>query len=137
MEYLNNKWLEETVAKFLKLKKNIKKNKVEYEKSQKELAEAFYLLADNIIRAFNFQLIEKDDALQDAVLICFDKLDRFDPERGKIFNYMSTCIINQCKQQYRSCKNYIELKRRFQDHIVIKLNDKTLEKLVKDLKKNQ
>jgi DNA-directed RNA polymerase specialized sigma24 family protein len=119
-EYLNNKVFEGIIKKFLKAKRNIQRNRREYEQAQRELTDAFYLLAENIIRAFNFQLIDRDDALQEGVMICFEKIDRFRPEKGKAFNYMTTCCLNHYRQLYRTAKNYIELKRRYQDFIAKK-----------------
>lgn len=121
-QYLNNKEFEETIKKFLAAKK--KRNRKAYQAAQRELATAFYLLAENIIRAFNFQLIDKDDALQEGVMICFEKIDRYDPnhvgkngQKSKAFNYMTTCCLNHYRQLYRTAKNYIELKKRYQEFI--------------------
>lgn len=139
-EYLNNKNLEKIILLFQKAKRDknlyyflsedLKKRdhnidyiklKVEdinknYEQIQKSLAYAFYLLTNNIVRYAKFNLIDQDDAVQEGVLICFEKLDKFDPRFGKAFNYMTTCILNHFKQLYRSAKNYNELKRKFQEH---------------------
>lgn len=121
-QYLNNKEFEETIKRFLDAKK--KKNRKAYATAQRELATAFYLLAENIIRAFNFQLIDKDDALQEGVMICFEKIDRYDPnhvgkngQKSKAFNYMTTCCLNHYRQLYRTAKNYIELKRKYQEFV--------------------
>lgn len=146
-EYLNNKNLEKVIISFQKIKKyknmykylidnineqEIKENeplswkyiKEEYNKNlndyditQKNLAVAFYTLSENIVRYAKFNLIDPDDSIQEGVLICFEKLDRFDPRYGKAFNYMTTCILNHFKQLYRSARNYTELKKRYQDHI--------------------
>lgn len=139
-EYLNNKNLEKIILLFQKikrdkilygfLKEDLNKrgqelesvnNKVcetgkSYEQVQKSLAYAFYLLTNNIVRYAKFGLIDQDDAVQEGVLICFEKIDKFDPRVGKAFNYMTTCILNHFKQLYRSAKNYNELKRRFQEY---------------------
>ena len=45
--------------------------------------------------------------------ICFEKINRFDPRKGKAFNYMTTCILNHFRQLYRSARNYNELKKRY------------------------
>ncbi len=119
-QYINNKEFEGTIEKFLRAKRNIRKNRLEYEAAQQHLAEVFYLLAENIIRAFNFKLIDRDDALQEGVMICFEKIDRFRPEKGKAFNYMTTCCLNHYRQLYRTAKNYLELKKRYQEFITKK-----------------
>lgn len=90
-----------------------------YQDSQKELALAFYTLSENIVRYAKFNLIDIDDAVQEGVMICFEKIDRFDPEKGKAFNYMTTCILNHFRQMYRSARNYNELKRRYLDWVKI------------------
>jgi DNA-directed RNA polymerase specialized sigma subunit len=122
-QYLNNREFEETIERFLNAKR-VGKNADEFHEAQQQLAAAFYLLAENIIRAFNFQLIDKDDALQEGVMICFEKIDRYNPnhvgkngQKSKAFNYMTTCCLNHYRQLYRTAKNYLELKKRYQEFI--------------------
>lgn len=146
-EYLNNKNLEKTIITFQKakrdrklydylygdvkkredkikqeLKDNIKQRQSQainlYESTQGNLAIAFYTLSENIVRYAKFNLIDADDAVQEGVLVCFEKLDRFNPKFGKAFNYMTTCILNHFKQLYRSARNYNELKKRYQDFMI-------------------
>jgi hypothetical protein len=88
-----------------------------YQNSQKELATAFYTLSENIVRYAKFNLIDIDDAVQEGVMICFEKIDRFDPQKGKAFNYMTTCILNHFRQMYRTARNYNELKKRYLDWV--------------------
>ena len=146
-EYLNNKKLEKVIVSFQKIKRsknmyqylmnNIKEQGVkekepdswifvkdeysremsDYDVTQGDLATAFYTLSENIVRYAKFNLIDPDDSVQEGVLICFEKLDRFDPRFGKAFNYMTTCILNHFKQLYRSARNYTELKKKYQDHM--------------------
>lgn len=89
---------------------------------QGELATAFYTLSENIVRYAKFNLIDQDDAVQEGVMICFEKIDRFDPKKGKAFNYMTTCILNHFRQLYRTARNYNELKRKYLDWITIQLD---------------
>jgi Sigma-70 region 2 len=77
-----------------------------------DLAIAFDLLARNIIKSANWKLVDQDDAIQDCVLLAFEKVMRFDPERGAAFNYFSTVQWNRLKQSYRSGVNYLKLKER-------------------------
>lgn len=138
-EYLNNKILEKTILVFQKikrdkhlygiLKKDLEDRSLTYEfvekkfsdsnnlfhDAQKNLANAFYILSSNIVRYAKFSLIDQDDAIQEGVLVCFEKIDKFDPRMGKAFNYMTTCILNHFKQLYRSAKNYNELKKKYQE----------------------
>lgn len=84
-----------------------------FSQSQNDLAMAFYTLSENIVRYAKFQFIDDDDAIQEAVVICFEKVDRFDPVKGKAFNYMTTCIFNHFRQLYRTAKNYRDLKDKY------------------------
>lgn len=120
-EYLNNKTFEGIIDKFRKFQES---NEIgeNFEKVKMELSNAFYTLASNIIRAFNFNLVDRDDALQEGVMICFEKLHRFDPKIGRAFNFCTTIILNHYRQLYRSAKNYNELKVRYHNHICEKEN---------------
>ena len=111
----------QTISQFQKAKEA--GDLVKCKELEGQLANLFYLLAENIIRAFKFQLIDKDDALQEGVMICLEKLDRFKPERGKAFNYYTTCTLNHYRQLYRSAKNYNELKKKFHEHFVEQLEE--------------
>ncbi len=120
IEYLNNRVFEELIQNFKKYQKTRKKKPSDFSKAEHQLAEAFYILADNIVRAFKFQLIERDDMMQEGVLICFEKLHCFDPNfvtesgnKSKAFNYFTTCTLNHFRQLYRTAKNYKQLKERF------------------------
>ena len=88
-----------------------------FQEIQTDLAEAFYTLAQNIVRYAKFNLIDQDDAVQEGVMICFEKIDRFDPQKGKAFNYMTTCTLNHFRQLYRTARNYNELKRKYLDYL--------------------
>jgi DNA-directed RNA polymerase specialized sigma subunit len=89
----------------------------QFDAAQQDLAAAFYTLSENIVKYAKFNLIDEDDAIQEGVLICFEKIDRFDPSKGKAFNYMTTCILNHFRQLYRTAKNYNDLKKRYHDFI--------------------
>jgi hypothetical protein len=91
----------------------------DHEDCKNKLAIAFFTLSENIVRYAKFQLIDSDDAVQEGVMICFDKIDRFDSRKGKAFNYMTTCILNHFRQLYRTSRNYNELKKRYLNHMQI------------------
>ena len=93
-----------------------------YEESQSQLAAAFYTLSENIVRYAKFNLIDADDAVQEGVMICFEKIDRFNPDKGKAFNYMTTCILNHFRQLYRTARNYNELKKKYHDFLQMQLH---------------
>jgi hypothetical protein len=84
-----------------------------FKKLQEQLSFAFYVLSENVAGFSRFQGIDLDDAIQEGVLICFDKLDRFDASKGKAFNYLTTCILNHYRQIYRSIRSYNEFKKRY------------------------
>jgi len=88
---------------------------------KKQLAVNFYILSENLAKYAKFNLIDIDDAIQEGVMICFEKIDKFDKNKGKAFNYMTTCIFNHFRQLYRTARNYNELKRKYQDHLINKL----------------
>ena len=94
----------------------------DFNQVQDELALAFYTLSQNIVRYAKFNLIDQDDAIQEGVMICFEKIDRFDPQKGKAFNYMTTCILNHFRQLYRTARNYNELKRKYLDFLQVQMN---------------
>jgi len=96
---------------------SLKTSQDNHESFKGKLAIAFFTLAENIVRYAKFQLIDTDDAVQEGVMICFDKIDRFDSRKGKAFNYMTTCILNHFRQLYRTARNYNELKKRYLNHV--------------------
>lgn len=98
---------------WLEIEKMYNTSYLKFQDSQKELAFAFYTLSENIVRYAKFNLIDEDDAIQEGVMICFEKIDRFDPVKGKAFNYMTTCILNHFRQMYRTARNYNELKKKY------------------------
>lgn len=122
-EYINNSKFEEAVDKFRQAKQNREKSIAEFKQAETELTELFYLLADNIIRAFKFQLVDREDALQEGVMICFEKLHRFDPAKGRLFNFSTTVILNHFRQLYRTAKSYNEFKKRYHDHLITKVEE--------------
>lgn len=91
--------------------------KQDFSESEQLLAQAFYTLSENLVRFAKFHLIDADDALQEGVVICFEKIDRFDPNKGKAFNYMTTCTLNHFRQLYRSARNYNELKKKYHEFL--------------------
>jgi len=106
-----------------------------YQESQDELAIAFYTLSENIVRYAKFNLIDQDDAVQEGVMICFEKIDRFDHKKGKAFNYMTTCILNHFRQLYRTARNYNELKRKYLDFVQLQMEQKMPASKTKNLYK--
>lgn len=59
---------------------------------------SFHLLATNFCRyvlARKFQGIEVEDAIQETTLTCWAATTKFDPTKGKAFNYFTTMIYNK------------------------------------------
>jgi hypothetical protein len=109
-----NKKRGKALEELLKQKQNEYQNVIgSFEILQDNLALAFYTLSENLVKYAQFQFIEEDDAIQEGVVICFEKIDRFNPEKGKAFNYMTTCILNHFRQLYRTARNYQELKKKY------------------------
>jgi hypothetical protein len=100
-----------------KAKVHLDKAVFEYKDCQQQLAFQFYTLAESIVRWRNFSLIDDEDAVQEGVLICFEKIDRFDSSKGSAFNYLTTCVLNHFRQLWRSARNYNELKIKYQDFL--------------------
>lgn len=99
-----------------------KNSEYHFEKSKNDLAQSFMVLSQHLVRYAKDIIIDQDDAVQEGVMICFDKIDRFNPEMGKAFNYMTTCILNHYRQIYRTDKNYRDLKERFKEFIIARTN---------------
>jgi hypothetical protein len=93
---------------------------IELTAAQKILADLFYTLSKNIVRYAKFTNIDEDDAVQEGVLICFERVEKFDPTKGKAFNYLTTCILNHFRQLWRTAKNYNELKKKYSKIFAIK-----------------
>lgn len=123
VEYLNNKEFEELIKKYNHVKNTLGETSVEYRLLRDDLAINFYKITQNIMRKFRFENVDKDDALQEGVLICFEKLHRFDSDKGKAFNFFSTISINHFRQLYRTAKSYNDLKSKYFDHLCDKNYD--------------
>ncbi len=105
------------------------KVKNEYFDLKNILAVAFFTLSDNLARYKNISYIDIDDAVQEGVIVCFEKIDRFNPDKGKSFSYFTQIIINQLLQMYRAAKNYGELKNKYQNHLRSKDSQGIIENL--------
>jgi DNA-directed RNA polymerase specialized sigma subunit len=106
-----------------KAQADLDESNANYKNCQEQLAYAFYILSQNIANYAKFSGIDVDDAIQEGVLICFEKINKFDPRKGKAFNYLTTCIINSLRQSYRSSKNHNELIRKYSVHLQDKLGN--------------
>lgn len=94
----------------------------EFVECQGILTNAFYMLSEKLVEYARAKwgwspLVDAEDAIQDGVITCLNKIDLFDPKLGKAFNYMTTCVLNNHKQLYRTAKNFNDFKRRYRDHL--------------------
>lgn len=96
---------------------------VEFTASQHDLATAFYTLSEHLVRYAHDIIVDTDDAIQEGVMICFEKIDKFHPEKGKAFNYMTTCILNHFRQIYRTSRNYKALKEKYREFMMSKFGN--------------
>lgn len=150
-EYLNNKNLElnmksffEIVSKLkeiklglaedisrgvhdIKIKKHIKDLTSLYkdlELIQENLGKDFYELSKRIVGSKNWFLLDKEEAIQESVMICFQKIEKFDFSRGSAaFSYLTTCIIHHLKQLHRTVKNHNELKKKYIEFVEVTNNN--------------
>ncbi len=89
----------------------------EYQDSQDELSNAFYILSKHVAEFAKFHLIDRDEAIQEGAVICYEKIDKFNPKKGKAFNYMTTCILNHFRQMHRTARAFNEFKKRLHEHL--------------------
>ena len=77
----------------------------------KTLCEMFRILADNILKYFgkNIDFGDRKQATVECMAICFSKLRRFNPDKGKAFNYFTTIMLGHLRQFYRTRRTYEEL----------------------------
>lgn len=96
------------------------------------LAKKFYKLAEKVVEHHltsdicrqAYPILDRDDAIQECVMIAFEKVHRFRPEKGKAENFFTTIMMSILRIAYRTNKNYEELKRRYQKYLSGKAVDK-------------
>lgn len=90
-----------------KLYKDYPDNKM----AKRIFTDALYELAASIIRYSNsLKTIDFEDALQEAVTVGWEKVDRCNIDKcGKAFNYFTTCMMGHLRQVYRTQRHYNEL----------------------------
>lgn len=127
-EYLNNKELERLIKSYKDLQE-FPEDKEKVEKIKNELSAAFHTLTVNIVGSYNFPMVDQEEAIQEGVMICFEKINRFNPnyigengQKAKAFNFCTTIILNHCRQLYRMAKNYKEFKVKYHNHLCDKMS---------------
>lgn len=95
----------------------------DYYDSEKELANAFYILSEHLIIYAKDIITDPEDSMQEGVVTCFQRLNKFDPDKGKAFNYLTTCVLNHYRQHWRTYKNYKQFKEKYKDYLCSKYNN--------------
>lgn len=98
-------FLEDTLAT---AQQQLKLCQREREDFQHKLAIAFYSIAEGILKKYTFRHLDWSDALQEACLVSFRKIMKFDTRKGKGFNYITTVMLNHFRQQYRLGQTYVD-----------------------------
>lgn len=80
--------------------------------NKEKLSEAFYWVAERVVNYFDSE-IEKEDAIQECIIICWEKLPRYNRQKGVAWNFFTTISLGLLRQTYRNKKNYQELKKEF------------------------
>lgn len=115
-EYLNNRILEENIHRYRATKEDPERQE-DFLAAQLELTKSFYLLADGILRKHRFYNVDWDEALQEGVMICFEKMHRFDQRLGRAFPFCTQIILNHYKQLWRTAKNHHTLMQKYHTHL--------------------
>lgn len=58
----------------------------------------------------NIKFDDEDDVIKDCVSMCFAKIRRFDPAKGKAVNFFVTCMLGHMRQIYMAKKNMQRIK---------------------------
>lgn len=87
----------------------------DFDTAQKQLTKSFYTLTERLIGYCRDIIVDTDDALQEGVCACFEKLNKFTKGKGKAFNYLTTCVMNHFRQMYRGHKSYKLFKERYKE----------------------
>jgi hypothetical protein len=88
-----------------------------------ELGMVFYLLAGRVIDIAKFKTIDRDDAIQECVFVCFEKLPQYkevmetNPKKAKAFNYFTTVMLCRVRQSYRAARNHKDLKEKYEEYL--------------------
>lgn len=106
--YIDAKRFEELIA--LHKKKSKKKN-------DDELVGMFYLLATRIIKKWRFKC-DREELIQCSVIVCWNKIEKFDASRGGAFNFFTTIILNEMRHLYRTEYNFNEIRYKLLDKMI-------------------
>lgn len=96
-----------------------------------EILQVFNILTKEVVDSFidkyekikaNNKLHCKTEKQKTAIIkhisnVCLDKIGRYDREKGKAYNYLTTIILCCIRQEYRSQLNYEKLRKEFNKKI--------------------
>lgn len=94
-DYINNKEFEKLIQAYVKGDKSV----------EDKLFTNIGLLIDKLMNGYNFQ-IDREDAKQECFLLILRVLKNFDKNCGKGFNFLTTCVLNNCRLLYTKQKKY-------------------------------
>lgn len=106
MIYLDNREFCAHVERLKELRADGSADPVELADMERVVWLDFHILATRLVDFAKFKRIESEDAVQDAVIFLSSIVDRYEPAKGKAFNYFTTCLYNFLRQQYRTASNY-------------------------------
>ena len=79
-----------------------------YYAAEEQLQDAFSILAERIVSVFSRvdwnKVWKKDDVIESMVECAWAKADKFNPAKGRAFNFYTTVMLCQIRQLYRAMK---------------------------------
>jgi glutamate racemase len=80
-------------------------------KNAERLCEMFKVLVETILKYFGdkIDLGDRKQVTVECMATCFTKLRRYNPQKGKAFNFFTTIILSHMRQIYRTRRAYAEL----------------------------
>lgn len=90
------------------------------ENNGKELGEAFDILFENIVKIFgagNLVGSIVKNSKKDIIFSCFDRVEKFDPDKGNAYSYFATIVLNQMRKTYLTYKNRLEKEKKYGTYV--------------------
>ena len=84
--------------------------------------EALWLLAKNVLKYVKFKGIKRalknrTNTYSRLVAFSFIKIERFDPTKGRAFNFFTTIMLSWLRQEYMTRFRYSDLKAKYEERI--------------------
>ena len=78
--------------------------------------EALWILSGNILKMANMpEFKNKTNVMARLVAYAFVKMEKYDPEKGKAFNFFTTIMLCWMRQEYRrKIHKYADLKAKYE-----------------------